>query len=466
MTDSQPNNQQPGQPEQSGQPEQQPTPTTPIPQYSEQQDLPQTDVHAQSASQQPTPQYGQYAPASAQQPGQQYSQQAPANPFAAGYQHPTQPGQPAYTQPSQPAYDQPAQPTPGQPDQPAQPEYGQYAPQQPSGQPTYGQYAPQPAYDQSGQPGQTAQPDQTTQPGQQPAYGQPQYGQYGQQAPANPFAAGYQQPGQSGQSNQFAPGQPLPQGAQYGQYAYAGEPPIDQPWYGISFGAAIKRLFNKAFVWTGRASRGEFWWAYLFIILVNAGVGLVGSMLGGLGIALGYIWNIAASVLLLFVGIRRLHDTNKSGWFMLIAAVPWVIDKIVTIVYVQPLTDRLNVLARAFSSARDTNEVEFLLNRFLAVNSGAISAIMVAALMDIISAIIMLVLLVGKSNPAGTRFDIAPAAPTPFGQPAQGAQPGQPAQPFGQPGQNGQGAQPDQPAQPDPSQNGSDQPRNPFAPQQ
>ena len=450
MTDSQPNNQQPGQPEQ------QPTPTTPIPQYSEQQDLPQTDVHAQSASQQPTPQYGQYtqpaqqpglpeygqyAPASAQQPGQQYGQQAPANPFAAGYQQPGQSGQPAYTQP--------AQPTPGQPapSQPAQPEYGQYAPQQPSGQPTYGQYAPQPAYDQSGQPGQTAQPDQTTQPGQQPAYGQPQYGQYGQQAPANPFAAGYQQPGQSGQSNQFAPGQPLPQGAQYGQYAYAGEPPIDQPWYGIGFGAAIKRLFNKAFVWTGRASRGEFWWAYLFIILVNAGVGLVGSMLGGLGIALGYIWNIAASVLLLFVGIRRLHDTNKSGWFMLIAAVPWVIDKIVTIVYVQPLTDRLNVLARAFSSARDTNEVEFLLNRFLAVNSGAISVIMVAALMDIISAIIMLVLLVGKSNPAGARFDIASAAPTPFGQP-------------------GQGAQPAQPAQPDPTQSGSEQPRNPFAPQQ
>lgn len=368
MTDSQPNNQQPeqpGQPEQSGQPEQQPTPTTPIPQYSEQQDLPQTNVHAQSASQQPTPQYGQYA----------------------------------------------------QPAQPDQPEYGQYA------------------------------PASAQQPGQQ----------YGQQAPANPFAAGYQQPGQSGQ---FAPGQPLPQGAQYGQYAYASEPPIDQPWYGITFGAAIKRLFNKAFVWTGRASRGEFWWAYLFIILVSAGVGLVGSMLGGLGIALGYIWNIAASVLLLFVGIRRLHDTNKSGWFMLIAAVPWVVDKIVTIVYVQPLTDRLNVLARAFSSARDTNEVEFLLNRFLAVNSGAINVIMVAALMDIISAIIMLVLLVGKSKPAGARFDIAPAAPTPFGQPGQGAQPGQPAQPFGQPGQNGQGAQPD------PTQSGSDQPRNPFAPQQ
>lgn len=49
--------------------------------------------------------------------------------------------------------------------------------------------------------------------------------------------------------------------------------PIGTPVYGIGFGAAAKRFFKGIFTFSGRASRGEFWWGYL----VSAIIGIVVS---------------------------------------------------------------------------------------------------------------------------------------------------------------------------------------------
>ncbi len=59
----------------------------------------------------------------------------------------------------------------------------------------------------------------------------------------------------------------MPVGAPYG--ATAAEPPINMPWYGIDFVNAIKRFFTKYATFSGRASRGEFWWVMLFLFLVS-----------------------------------------------------------------------------------------------------------------------------------------------------------------------------------------------------
>ena len=85
-----------------------------------------------------------------------------------------------------------------------------------------------------------------------------------------------------------------------------------------TFSEAATRGFSRLFDFNGRASRSEFWWFYLLLVLiwlpvffmaVNAGVPVEAMQL------LGYIY---WSVLLSGVGARRLHDTNHSGWWQLL----------------------------------------------------------------------------------------------------------------------------------------------------
>jgi uncharacterized membrane protein YhaH (DUF805 family) len=73
----------------------------------------------------------------------------------------------------------------------------------------------------------------------------------------------------------------------------------------------------------GRAGRAEFWWFALgnFIIMIAL------SILTGIAsifwiLYIGYA--IAVLIPSIGVAIRRLHDTNKSGWFLLIGLIPFV----------------------------------------------------------------------------------------------------------------------------------------------
>jgi uncharacterized membrane protein YhaH (DUF805 family) len=121
------------------------------------------------------------------------------------------------------------------------------------------------------------------------------------------------------------------------------EPPLDWPYYGIGFGAAIKRFFAKYATFTGRASRGEYWWAYLFyvvIVLVLYGIFIAGIIAAstaassGGDLQFGAGFYAGSSLLSLFVlgtivpylavTVRRLHDAGHSGWFILIGLIPAV----------------------------------------------------------------------------------------------------------------------------------------------
>ncbi|WP_083528005.1 DUF805 domain-containing protein [Curtobacterium ammoniigenes] len=210
-----------------------------------------------------------------------------------------------------------------------------------SGQPPYGQpgYGQPPQYGQPGYgQGQYGQPGYGRAGSGQPPYGQPGYGQgqYGQ--------PGYGQPG----AGQGQYGQP-----QYGQQpgwsgagGSGGEPPLWAPWYGISFGGAIRRFFTKYARFDGRASRSEFWWwalasAIVSIVLeVLQSIGQASSQMttGSYGqqqVAVPSPLYIIAAILLVIWGLgtivpnlallfRRLHDTGRSGWWWLIVLVPFV----------------------------------------------------------------------------------------------------------------------------------------------
>lgn len=87
-------------------------------------------------------------------------------------------------------------------------------------------------------------------------------------------------------------------------------------------------VLRKYAVFGGRARRKEYWMFILFNILISFALGVVEGMFGLVTeLGIGMISMVYALLLLipsLAVGVRRLHDTGRSGWWLLIAFVPIV----------------------------------------------------------------------------------------------------------------------------------------------
>lgn len=89
-----------------------------------------------------------------------------------------------------------------------------------------------------------------------------------------------------------------------------------------------KRPLQKYADFAGRAARAEFWWYVLAYILASIVLTIVEStlgmskMLGQIG-PLRALFALALLLPTLAVGARRLHDTNRSGWWQAIAFVPY-----------------------------------------------------------------------------------------------------------------------------------------------
>jgi uncharacterized membrane protein YhaH (DUF805 family) len=75
----------------------------------------------------------------------------------------------------------------------------------------------------------------------------------------------------------------------------------------------------------GAAARSEFWWFVLFIIVIDALLGIASRPLVG-------VFGLAMLVPCFAAGVRRLHDTDRSGWWWLIGMLP-VIGQIVLVVF-------------------------------------------------------------------------------------------------------------------------------------
>jgi uncharacterized membrane protein YhaH (DUF805 family) len=93
----------------------------------------------------------------------------------------------------------------------------------------------------------------------------------------------------------------------------------------MSFSDAIKTCFAKYADFNGRAKRSEFWWFVLFLFLVSFFLEL---LLGRTGSLISGVFSLATLIPSLAVGARRLHDTNRTGWWQLIGIIPivgWII---------------------------------------------------------------------------------------------------------------------------------------------
>jgi uncharacterized membrane protein YhaH (DUF805 family) len=96
-------------------------------------------------------------------------------------------------------------------------------------------------------------------------------------------------------------------------------------------------VLKKYAVFEGRAGRKEYWFFVLFNILISLGLGMIDAATGtaspqsGVGL-LGGLYTLAVLVPAIAVSVRRLHDTDRSGWWVLIAFIP-VIGPIVLLVF-------------------------------------------------------------------------------------------------------------------------------------
>jgi uncharacterized membrane protein YhaH (DUF805 family) len=101
----------------------------------------------------------------------------------------------------------------------------------------------------------------------------------------------------------------------------------------MTFGEAVRSGFDHYAKFDGRASRPAFWWWVLFVLLVSVGANIIDLAIGA------PVFNAIVGLGLLLpnlsVAIRRLHDTDRTGWWVLIWLIPLIGWIVLLVFYLQ-----------------------------------------------------------------------------------------------------------------------------------
>lgn len=119
---------------------------------------------------------------------------------------------------------------------------------------------------------------------------------------------------------------------------------LRDPFYGAPFTEAVRRFWRKYTVFTGRASRAEFWWWWLTSLAIGLVLQLVPQAFtpdtalfeNPVGSYLFVLWALATLIGSLALGARRLHDVNLSGFWQFLHVVPGIGSLVLFVVFLLP----------------------------------------------------------------------------------------------------------------------------------
>jgi uncharacterized membrane protein YhaH (DUF805 family) len=140
------------------------------------------------------------------------------------------------------------------------------------------------------------------------------------------------------------------------------EHPLDRPDYGVGPVAAVKRFYRNYAVFSGRASRSEYWWANLAYAVAVVVLATLGNLAGTAGatvdsdgatrlgplaipfVVLMAVVGLGSALPLFAIAFRRLHDANFSGYFFLLSFLPFgsLVLVVLTILPANPLGARFD----------------------------------------------------------------------------------------------------------------------------
>lgn len=128
---------------------------------------------------------------------------------------------------------------------------------------------------------------------------------------------------------------PYPSAPQPMQYAQGRG--LSEPLYPASFLEAVGRFYGKYAIFSGRASRSEFWWVQLALAGLFILAAMVSAVIGSDWVAGAWVmFMFASAVPYIALTFRRLHDANFSGALGALWLVPYVGFLIVGILALMP----------------------------------------------------------------------------------------------------------------------------------
>ena len=190
----------------------------------------------------------------------------------------------------------------------------------------------------------------------------------------------------------------------------SGPAPLDQPQYDATIGQAASRFWRKFVTFSGRASRSEYWWWALISFVISLVLQLIGSLVLGGGLfgvsspptfdprsflvplVPSLVWSLLVIVPSVALTVRRLHDTNRSGWWYLLSLPPLI-----------GLPFQLVGFASLNPERMASGDFSGLALAPLVIGT-------ILTLIGAVGSIAVLVFLILGPHPAGARFDRAPLA--------------------------------------------------------
>ena len=94
----------------------------------------------------------------------------------------------------------------------------------------------------------------------------------------------------------------------------------------VSFADAIRNAFTGYATFSGRSTRAEYWWFFLFNVIVGLAAGIIDGVIFGAGqqVFQTLIW-LALLIPNIAIAVRRSHDIGKSGWWVLWQFFAWLL---------------------------------------------------------------------------------------------------------------------------------------------